>query len=106
MVELQFTKAEYDCLLAMLKRPRTWEELKKIAKVEDQADMNLMLSEMGDLYYVVNDEPITKGKIKLNKIGLTVAQNEYDRRFDMYYTRIMSGLALLVSVVALFISAA
>ena len=104
MVELQFTKAEYDCLLAMLKRPRTWEELKKIAKTEEQDTMNIMLSRMGDLYSVIDDKPITNGKLKLNQIGLTVAQAEFDRRFDMYYTRIMSGAALSVSILALIFS--
>ena len=97
---MQYTKREYDCLLAMRRRPRTFDELKRIAKVSDGA-MNIMTSEMGDLYYVVDGALTTKGKLTLNHQGETVAQAEFDRRFDMYYTRIMSLLALLTSIVAL-----
>lgn len=56
---------------------------------------------MEDLYYVIDNKPITTGLIKLNQIGETVAQAEFDRRFDMYFTRAVSLSALLVSIVAI-----
>ena len=102
-MNMQYTKREYDCLLAMRRKPRTFAELKRIAKVSDDA-MNIMTSEMGGLYYVVDGELTTKGKLTLNQQGETVAQAEFDRRFDMYYTRIMSLLALLTSIVALILA--
>lgn len=99
-----FTLKEYNCLLAMRKKPRTWNELRQIADVPTNKDMDIMLSRMEKLYYVVDDEPIKTGKIKLNQIGETVAQAEYDRRFDMYYTRFMSAAALLISIIAVIVS--
>lgn len=101
---MEYTKKEYNCLLAMRRKPRTWSELKEKAKVPTDEDMNIMLSHMNQLFYTVDDEPITTGKIKLNQIGETVAQAEFDRRFDMYYTRIMSAAALVVSIVAIIVS--
>lgn len=100
---MQYTKREYDCLLALRRRPRTFEELKRIAKVSTEA-MNIMTSEMGELYYVVDGELTSNGKLTLNQQGETVAQAEFDRRFDMYNTRIMSLLALLTSIVALILA--
>lgn len=104
MAETVFTLKEYNCLLAMRKKPRTWNELRQIANVPTDEDMNIMLSRMEKLYYAVDDEPKTKGKLKLNQIGETVAQAEYDRRFDMYYTRFMSAAALLISIIAVIVS--
>lgn len=101
---MEYTKKEYNCLLKLRKKPRTWQELKQLANVPTDEDMNIMLSHMNQLYYVVDDEPITTGKIKLNQIGETVAQAEFDRRFDMYYTRFMSAAALAVSIIAIVIS--
>lgn len=101
---MQYTKREYDCLLALRRRPRTFDELKRIARTEDSVTMNQMLSTMGELYYVIENAPTLKGKLKLNFKGETVAQAEFDRRFDMYYTRIMSLLALLTSIVALILA--
>lgn len=100
---VQFTKKEYNCLLKLRQKPRTWAYLKDLANVDDEA-MSIMLSRMYDLYYVIDDEPVTKGFLKLNQQGETVAQAEFDRRFDMYYTRIMSLAALLVSIAAIVVS--
>ena len=100
---VQFTKKEYNCLLKLRQKPRTWAYLKELAEAEDK-DMNIMLSRMHDLYYVIDDEPVTKGFLKLNQQGETVAQAEFDRRFDMYYTRIVSLAALLVSIAAIVVS--
>lgn len=101
---MEYTKKEFNCLLLMRKKPRTWDELKRLAKVPTDEDMNIMLSDMYKLFYVVNDKPITEGKLKLNQIGETVAQAEFDRRFDMYFTRFMSAAALAVSIVSLVVS--
>ena len=102
---MEYTKKEYNCLLKLRKKPRTWDYLKTFSHTTDN-DMNIMLSRMELLYYVVDDRPITEGEIKLNQIGETVAQAEFDRRFDMYYTRVMSLAALLVSIAAIIVSAA
>lgn len=102
----QFTKEEYDCLLELRKKPRNWSYLKKYAKTDD-VGMNIMLSDLKDMYYIVEDDKdIRTGTLKLNQIGITVAQAEFDRRFDMYYTRAMSFAGLLVSVAAIIISLA
>lgn len=83
----------------------TWDKLKKIAKVSDDDAMNIMLSNMGKLLYREDDSAsFTKAKIRLNHIGETVAQDEFDRRFDMYYTRVMSLAALVLSVVSAIIT--
>lgn len=97
------THREYDCLLALRTKPRRWGELLKIAKTDD-ASMNIMLSRMADLYNVADGEQPTTGEIKLNHIGETVAQAEYDRRFDMYLTRVSAVSALGFSAVSLALS--
>lgn len=102
MNEFAFTKREYNCLLALRRKPRTMEYLRLLAET-DIDGINIMLSRMRELFYVVNDEPVTSGLIKLNQIGETVAQAEFDRRFDMYLTRTASIAALILSGLALFI---
>lgn len=99
-----YTYRELSCLLKLRKKPRTWEYLKGVAKT-DEAGMNIMLSRLGDLYYFVDDAPIKTGEIKLNQKGETVAQAEFDRRFDMYFTRAISLAGLLVSIAAIAIAA-
>ena len=102
-LDKQYTKKEYNCLLKLRRKPRTWAYLKAFANVET-GDLNIMLSRMHNLYYVIDDASITTGLIKLNQQGETVAQAEFDRRFDMYYTRIMSLAALFVSIAAIIVS--
>lgn len=97
---MEYTYRELNCLLKLRKKPRTWNYLIPISNT-DEKGLNIMLSRMKDLYYVVDDESIKTGLIKLNQIGETVAQAEFDRRFDMYFTRAVSLSALLVSIVAI-----
>lgn len=103
MENLDLTHREYDCLLALRKKPRRWNELLKIAKTDDNS-MNIMLSRMTSLYNVTGGEQAATGEIKLNHIGETVAQAEYDRRFDMYLTRVSAVSALVFSAVSLALS--
>lgn len=92
-----FTRKELKCLLLMRKRPRTFSELKAALGVEDEA-MNFMLSNMLTYKLIYTESgKFTVDPIKLNQRGETVAQAEYDRRFDMYYTRIISFVALILS---------
>lgn len=101
---MEYTKKEYDCLLKLRKKTRTWNDLKRLVKVDDDT-LNIMLSRMERLYYVVDDQPVMQGRIKLNQIGETVAQSEFDRRFDMYFTRGMSLAALVVSALTAIVTA-
>lgn len=105
MRNFDFTRREYDCLLALRRRPRKWDELLKIAKTDD-ANLNIMMSRMHSLYYTADEKPTAKGEIKLNQIGETVAQAEYDRRFDMYLTRVSALAALGFSAISLALSIA
>lgn len=103
MERTEFTLKERRLLLKLRKQPRTWDYLKKMSDVDDDG-MNIMLSRMGDLFYVEEDKPICEGKIVLNQIGETVAQAEYDYRFDLYFNRAISLSALIVSVIAIIVS--
>lgn len=97
------TKKELDFLLKLRREPRDWQYLKKSAGVDD-AGANIMLSRLSDLYYVVDDKPKTMGLLKLNQKGETIAQAEFDRRFDMYLTRVTALAALLLSAASLIVS--
>lgn len=44
------------------------------------------------------------GMIHLNQMGETVAQAEFDHRFELYFNRAISFLALLVSIAAIVVS--
>lgn len=79
--------------------------LQEMSHVDDK-DMNIMLSRLGKLYYVEDDAPITSGVLHLNQMGETVAQAEYDYRFELYFNRAISFLALVVSIAAIVVSAA
>ena len=103
--EFEFTRKELNFLLKLRKKTRTWDYLKNIAKTDDN-NMNIMFSHMHSLFYVLDGKPITVGEIKLNHVGETIAQAEYDRRFDMYLTRITALLGLTVSIAAIVISLA
>lgn len=103
---MQYTKAELDMLLMLRRKDRTWAyiEAHLRPKLEDPVgSMNIMLSDCAPLF---KNERLLEMPLSLNQKGRTVAQAEYDRRFDMYYTRIMSLAALLVSVSAIIVSLA
>lgn len=101
--QARFTKKELDFLLKLRRKPRDWQYLKKLADTDDDG-VNIMLSNLSDLYYVVDDKPKTVGLLKLNQKGETIAQAEFDRRFDMYLTRVTALAALLLSVASLIVS--
>lgn len=101
---LELTRREYDCLLKLRQKPRDWAYLRKIAKTDD-TNLNLMLSRMNELWYVDSGKAASGKLIHLNQIGETVAQAEFDRRFDMYFTRSVSFAALLVSVASVILTA-
>lgn len=103
-MDLHLTYRELNCLLKLRKKPRNWAYLKKIAKTDDTG-MNQMLSRMEKLWYTDGGKAAEGSPIHLNQIGETVAQAEFDRRFDMYLTRVLSFAALLVSVVSVILTA-
>ena len=102
------TRNEYNILLYLRKRPQPSKKIYKKTKPESLEQWNIWMSDLSRLYYV---EPKTakvldlEGTLFLNDTGETVAQAEFDRRFDMYFTRVMALLALLVSAVAICIDA-
>lgn len=98
----EFTRREYNCLLALRKKNLRREQIKHLTSVSDK-DANIILSRLSELYYVENDLPAWSGVLHLNDIGVTVAQAEFDRRFDMYLTRSTAVAALVVSAIALII---
>ena len=99
----RLTNRQFDLLLKLRRKPRPLESLRRAAGT-DEKGINGMMSEMSKLWYVIDDEKATEGLIQLNHIGESVAQAEHDRRFDRYYTRLMSLAALLVSIVAVIVS--
>lgn len=133
MDRTRYTYRERTLLLRLRKKPRDWTYLQAVAKADDDA-MNVMLTRLGKLYYVegkaeddaeddaeVEDkaedttEAETEGKpegeviaktgmIHLNQMGETVAQAEFDHRFELYFNRAISFLALLVSIAAIVVS--
>ncbi len=103
---MNYTKKEYDLLLYVRKNSRHVEWLRKRCKPKSDAQWNIWLSDLSKLYYVepegaktFSDDP----EISLNDIGETVAQAEFDRRFDMYFTRVISAVALITSIVSLIL---
>ena len=101
---MNYTKKEYDLLLHVRKKSRHEEWLRKRCKPKSDDQWNVWLSDLSKLYYVepegakmFSDNPT----ISLNDIGETVAQAEFDRRFDMYFTRFISAVALITSIVSL-----
>lgn len=102
-----YTKAELDMLLMLRKRPRTWEYVIKRIRPNPEKPkeaMSMMLSNCHELIKNENGSYWSE-KLELNQKGVTVAQAEFDRRFDMYYTRIISIIALACSIVAIVITA-
>lgn len=66
------------------------------------------MSDLSPLYYVEPEGSkilAHEGTLHLNEQGETVAQAEHDRRTDMYLTRFVAVLALVVSIVSLSIDA-
>lgn len=103
---MQYTKKEYDILLYLRRRPRTANEIRDKLRFPSDASMNVRMSRLSPLYSVEPENAnILKheGLYTINDEGETIAQAEFDRRFDMYFTRIMSFTALLVSILALLI---
>lgn len=102
------SKKEYDILLYLRKKPRKMKRImKKFNKDGDDA-FNIRLSDLSDLFYTMPEgsKVLEADSLHLNDIGETVAQSEYDRRFDMYFTRVMALLALVASIAALILEAA
>ena len=102
-MDFQFTRRELDCLLKLRRKPRSWECLRKASKTDDDG-LNMMLSRMEMLWYRIDGKAPNGSLIHLNQIGETVAQAEFDRRFDMYFTRVMALSALLVSIASFILS--
>lgn len=97
------TKKQYDVLLYLRKKPRKLESIRKKFKPKNDHDLNYVcLPTHGDLYERIEDK---KGRevIKLTDEGVTYAQAEFDRRFDMYFTRVCALAALIISALTLFI---
>ena len=99
-MNIAYTRREYDCLLALRKRDLRRDQIKCLASVSDE-DANIILSRLSELYYVKDNAAAWSGVLHLNDIGRSVAQAEFDRRFDMYLTRSASIAALVLSAVAL-----
>lgn len=102
-----YTKAEYDMLLMLRKKPRSWDYIAprirpKIA--EHRETMAFMMDDCAALLKNTGQEYWTT-PLELNQQGVTVAQAEYDRRFDMYCTRVISIVSLVISAIALAITA-
>ena len=100
--ELEFTKKELDMLLLLRKKEWMFDDLVERFQVS-RGVMDQMLSDTSKLHFMKNSRHKVE-PIRLNQLGETVAQAEYDRRFDMYFTRAMSLLAIAISAVALFVS--
>ena len=100
---MNYTKKEYDILLYIRRKPRKPAKLKKKFKPKSDDVWNIWLSRLSDLLYLLPEgtKALEAETVSLNEDGVTVAQAEFDRRFDMYFTRIMALAALLVSLLAI-----
>lgn len=98
--ETEFTHREYNCLLALRRKPMRHKDLKPLSGLSEN-DISITLSRLSALYYVEDSATAWDGVLHLNDIGKTVAQAEFDRRFDMYLTRTASIAALIISAIAL-----
>lgn len=107
MDRTRYTYKERTLLLRLRRKPRDWAYLQAVAKADDDT-MNGMLSDLGKLYYVKGKSEdkvnIKTDMIHLNQMGETVAQAEFDHRFELYFNRAISFLALLVSIAAIVVS--
>lgn len=102
------TKKEYDVLLFLRKCPRTAKAVYRKYKPASGKQWNIWLSDLSPLYYTEPENARLldlEGTLFLNERGETVAQAEYDRRFDMYCTRVTSIAALIISAVAVVLAA-
>ena len=107
MDRTRYTYKERTLLLKLRRKPRDWAYLQAVADANDDA-MNVMLSDIGKLYYVKGKSKdgadIKTDMFHLNQMGETVAQAEFDHRFELYFNRAISFLALLVSIAAIVVS--
>ena len=98
------TKKEYDILVYLRKKERTCKQITRKVPPRSKNQWNMWLSNLSPLYYVEPEngklfDPETK--LHLNDIGITMAQAEFDRRFDMYYNRVIAMIALVLSIAAI-----
>ena len=103
---IYLTKKEYDILLFLRKKHRSIKRLRRRFRPRNDDHLNIWLSDLHTLYYVEPDgaKVLEAKSIHLNEIGMTIAQAEYDRRFDMYFKRILTVLSLVLSIVAIIVS--
>lgn len=102
------SKKEYDILLYLRKKPRKMKRIMKKFNKDGDDSFNIRLSDLRNLFYTMPEgsKVLEADSLHLNDIGETVAQAEFDRRFDMYFTRVMALLALVASIFALIFEAA
>lgn len=100
---MNYTKKEYDILLYLRKKPRKMKRLKKKFKPASDGVWNIWLSQLSELLYLLPEgtKTLEAETVSLNEVGVTVAQAERDRRFDMYFTRAMALAGLLASLFAI-----
>lgn len=109
MDRTRYTYRERTLLLRLRKKSKNLACLQAAAKV-DEKDMGIMLIHLRELYDVEGKDKnkveinIKTDTIKLNQKGETVAQAEFDHRFELYFNRAISFLALLVSIAAIVVS--
>ena len=103
-LKFPLTKAEYDILVYLRRKPRTAKEIRKKCKPNNGNQWNMWLTDLHEFYYVEPDSAKVlnnEGTLHLNDIGKTIAQAEFDRRFDMYYNRVIAMIALVLSIAAI-----
>jgi len=99
-----YTLRELKLLAYLQKHPCDYLELMKVLKT-DEDGVNILLSSTVGLHackppdgYLEKDSTIS-----LTDLGETVVRAEKERRFDTFFTRSVSLLALAVSVVAIIV---
>lgn len=95
--EFEFSRKELSLLLWIRKKPRRWKSIAKWLGYDDDG-VNITLSRLERL--LSYEGSILTSDIALNDIGETFAQAEFDRRFDMYLTRVAAIAALIISAIS------
>lgn len=98
-----YTLKEMKLLFYLHKHPCDYVELMRVLKLKDKRAIDQLLSGIYDLHICEPEEQyLAKGStISLTDLGETVVRAEKERRFDVFFTRAVALVALVVSIVAL-----
>jgi hypothetical protein len=106
MEPANLTKKDYDVLLSLRRKPLTFRQILVKHNIKEEALNQILSSQLKKLVRTVGDEEgnFSIDPLTLTYWGETYAQAEFDRRFDRYYTRVASLIAIVTSIAAIAVS--